>query len=71
LTLSSLRPSGKANIGGKRIRVETEGDFLDENVMVKVVRQVEGRVIVRKAANSETSDQQTSDQQTSDQQEVA
>lgn len=72
VTVSSLRPSGKAKVGGKRIRVETEGDFLDENVPIKVVRQVEGRVIVRKAAPDPTaSDPEAPDSETSEPHEVA
>ena len=54
VAVSALRPSGKAKIAGERMRVETEGDFLDEGTPIKVVRQVEGRVVVRKTTLSET-----------------
>ncbi|MDA8017972.1 MAG: hypothetical protein MPN21_11045 [Thermoanaerobaculia bacterium] len=54
VTLSALRPSGKAHIGDQRLRVETEGDFLDEGTPVKVVRQVEGRIVVRRATDGAT-----------------
>lgn len=52
VTLSTLRPSGKARIGGQRLRVETEGDFLEEGDAVKVIRHVEGRIVVRKVAGT-------------------
>lgn len=54
VAVSTLRPSGRANIGGQRMRVETEGDFLDEGTPIKIVRQVEGRVIVRKTTQAAT-----------------
>ena len=45
--LTTLRPSGTAVIGGKRIDVVTEGPFIEPGTAVKVVA-VEGmRVVVR------------------------
>jgi len=46
-SLTALRPSGTAIIGGKRIDVVTEGPFIEPGTAVKVV-EVEGmRVVVR------------------------
>lgn len=49
VALTPLRPAGKARIGGKRREVETEGDFVDKGVEVRVVEQEPGRVVVRRA----------------------
>ncbi|MEM6792983.1 MAG: NfeD family protein [Acidobacteriota bacterium] len=48
-TLSELRPSGKARIDGRRLNVETEGDWIDRGESVVVTRQTEGRLVVRRA----------------------
>jgi membrane-bound serine protease (ClpP class) len=49
VTETALRPAGKANIGGKRIDVVTDGGFLEANERV-VVAEVDGpRVVVRRA----------------------
>ena len=47
--LTALRPAGKARIAGKRWNVETEGDFLAKGEEVRVLRQEEGRIVVRRA----------------------
>ncbi len=47
--LTALRPTGKAEIGGRRLDVETEGDFLAKDTEVQVARVAEGRLIVRRA----------------------
>ncbi len=47
-TLTALRPSGKARIDGRRLNVETEGDFLDRGQEVRVLRSEPGRVVVRR-----------------------
>jgi membrane-bound serine protease (ClpP class) len=45
--VSTLRPSGKADIEGARLDVVTEGDYISEGAAVVVI-QVEGsRVVVR------------------------
>lgn len=46
--LSDLRPSGRARLDGRRLHVETEGDWIEEGEQVRVVRQVEGRIVVRR-----------------------
>ncbi len=48
-TLTPLRPSGKARIAGRRLNVETEGEFIDQGQAVKVLRQEPGRTVVREA----------------------
>ena len=48
-SLTALRPAGKARIDGRRVNVETEGDFVDKGEEVRVVRQEEGRIVVRRA----------------------
>jgi len=49
VTETPLRPAGKANVGGKRIDVVTDGGFIEANERV-VVAEVDGpRVVVRKA----------------------
>jgi len=47
--ITPLRPSGRARIGGRRLEVETEGEFIERGEAVKVVRQAAGRIIVRLA----------------------
>jgi membrane-bound serine protease (ClpP class) len=47
VALSPLKPSGIAQIGGERVNVVTEGDFIDTGQKVRVVA-VEGmRVLVQ------------------------
>ena len=47
--LTALRPTGKARIDGRRLNVETEGDFVDKGEELRVLRQEEGRIGVRRA----------------------
>ncbi len=46
--LTALRPAGKARIEGRRLNVETEGGFVAQGEKVRVLRQEEGRVVVRR-----------------------
>ena len=47
-TLTHLRPAGTAEFRGKRIDVITEGDYIDKNKEVKVIRVKGSRVVVKK-----------------------
>ncbi len=47
--LTALRPSGKARIDGRRLNVETQGDFIDAGQEVRVLRHEPGRIVVAKA----------------------
>ncbi|MCP3962021.1 MAG: nodulation protein NfeD [bacterium] len=47
--LTALRPSGKARIDGRRLNVETEGDFVDKGEGVRVLKSEPGRVVVRRS----------------------
>ncbi|MEL7058788.1 MAG: NfeD family protein [Acidobacteriota bacterium] len=51
---STLRPSGKARFGTRRLDVETEGDWIEVGDPIVVLRQVEGRVVVARAPPDET-----------------
>ncbi|MEM8931499.1 MAG: NfeD family protein [Acidobacteriota bacterium] len=51
--LTTLRPSGKARIAGRRVNVETEGDWIERGAAVEIVRKVEGRLVVRAIAVDE------------------
>ncbi len=46
-----LRPAGKARIDGRRLNVETEGDFVAKGEEVRVLRHEEGRVVVRRKSS--------------------
>lgn len=46
--VSPLRPAGKALIDGKRLNVETEGDFIAAGETVRVLRREQGRIVVRR-----------------------
>ncbi|MGI6150988.1 MAG: NfeD family protein [Christensenellales bacterium] len=48
ITETALRPAGKANFDGVKLDVVSEGEFIPNNVPVKVLR-VEGRRILVKA----------------------
>jgi membrane-bound serine protease (ClpP class) len=45
-TLSPLRPAGIAIIGGKRVDVVTDGEFLEKNIPIRVLSVEGARVIV-------------------------
>ena len=48
IALTVLRPSGTAVINNERLDVVTEGDFIDQNTKITVIK-VEGvRIVVRK-----------------------
>jgi membrane-bound ClpP family serine protease len=47
-TVSSLRPCGKVQIGGKIYTAETEGEFIHTSFLVEVVEIRNAKVIVRK-----------------------
>ncbi len=49
VALSVLRPSGTAQIEGKRVSVTTTGAFIDAGARVEVVSVVGSRVVVREA----------------------
>lgn len=45
---TTLRPSGMAEIDGRRHSVVTEGEFIEQNAAVRVVRVEGSRVVVRR-----------------------
>ncbi len=47
-TVTPLRPSGIIDIDGERLNVVTEGDFIDKNTKVKIVKVAGNRIIVKK-----------------------
>jgi len=53
VSLSPLRPSGVALIDGERVDVLTEGEFVEPNVEVEVVRVEGGKVVVRPVRGDE------------------
>ncbi|HLR80624.1 MAG TPA: nodulation protein NfeD [Bacillota bacterium] len=52
-TITPLRPSGTALVGGERLDVISEGSFIEPDEVVKVVKVEEGRVIVRELKEQE------------------
>ncbi|WP_319559912.1 NfeD family protein [Marispirochaeta sp.] len=46
-TISGLRPSGTARIAGRRVSVQTQGEFLEAGIPVKVVEVQGNRIVVR------------------------
>ena len=46
ITVSSLRPSGKADINGKLYEVTTQGNFVSSGTKIKVIRISSNQVIV-------------------------
>ncbi len=59
IALSFLRPSGFAQIEGKRVNVVTEGEFIEKNAKIKVCRLRDNNLIVRK---TDSESQQTKDE---------
>ncbi|HEX9732701.1 MAG TPA: NfeD family protein [Thermoanaerobaculia bacterium] len=51
-TLSSLRPAGLAEIGGDRVDVVTDSEFLDAGVRVRVIEVEGNRVVVEETEAS-------------------
>ena len=52
-SLTTLRPAGTADFDGVRLDVITEGEFIESNVPVRVVRTEGNHIIVRRAERSE------------------
>ena len=53
VTLTALRPSGNAEIGGKRYDVMTNGEFIPKDTRIRVER-IEGlKILVKKAEDAE------------------
>ncbi len=52
IAITTLRPSGSANIGGKKVDVVSEGDMISKNTKIKVT-DVKGNRIVVKAIKSQ------------------
>ena len=52
VTLTALRPSGILKIDGKRIDVLTEGEHIEANVKVIIIRVEGSRIVVRKTKSS-------------------
>jgi membrane-bound serine protease (ClpP class) len=48
IAASLLRPAGVASIGGRRVTVLTEGDFIVEGTPVRVTRVEGARIFVEK-----------------------
>jgi len=48
ITLSDLRPAGKAEINGRRMDVVTEGDYIEKGAAVVVEEAHGSRIVVRK-----------------------
>ncbi|MEH7108631.1 MULTISPECIES: NfeD family protein [Bacillaceae] len=47
ITLTILRPSGTVIMGNERIDVVTEGDFIEKDMKVKVIKVEGARIVVR------------------------
>lgn len=45
---TDLRPAGKAVVGGRRLDVVTEGEYIERGSQVRVVEAAAGRLVVRK-----------------------
>lgn len=50
VAVSSLRPSGKADIGGKLIEVNTLGNFVESGTRLRIIRVENNRIIVEPIA---------------------
>ena len=48
VSVTTLRPAGKAEFGDEVLNVETEGEFVEAGVKVEVVEVSGNRIIVRK-----------------------
>jgi len=51
VAVSALRPSGKAEIGGKMYEVTTQGNFADAGTAVKVIRISSHQIVVEPKPN--------------------
>lgn len=47
VAITSLRPAGAAEVGGKRVDVVTDGEMIDKGTRVEVVEVEGNRVVVR------------------------
>ncbi len=47
LSLTPLRPAGSAEIGGERIDVVTEGEFIPKDTRILVTKATGGRIVVK------------------------
>lgn len=56
ISLTTLRPSGKALIDGRKVNVVTEGVFLDRGSKIKVVMVEGNRVVVRRIEEEDLSE---------------
>jgi membrane-bound serine protease (ClpP class) len=50
IAITTLRPSGKAEVNGKKLNVITRGEYVDSNTKIKII-SVEGNKIVVEAVN--------------------
>jgi membrane-bound serine protease (ClpP class) len=48
ITETKLRPSGMILVDGKRFSAVADGEFMDENTPVRVIRTEGNRIVVRK-----------------------
>ena len=48
ITTTVLRPSGKAEINGEIVEVETDGEYLDKGINIEVTEISGNRILVRK-----------------------
>ncbi len=48
ITISGLRPSGKADFNGNRMDVITQGDFIEPGERVKIIHHTHNKIIVEK-----------------------
>ena len=51
IAITTLRPSGKAEVNGKKLNVITRGEYVDSNTKIKII-SVEGNKIVVEAVNA-------------------
>ncbi len=49
VAISDLRPTGIANIDGRRIDVMSDGEYIDAGARIKVVEVASNRIMVRRA----------------------
>lgn len=51
-TLTPLRPAGTADLGGRRVDVVSEGEWIDAGEAIEVLQRDGNRVVVRRAAEA-------------------
>jgi len=49
--LSDLRPAGKAEIGGRRVDVVTEGDYIAKGAKIEVTEVHGARIVVKDSSD--------------------